>query len=503
MGIEVFLSKNIRDAEAKWISTSKISDYELMEQACDKINERFQKKFDDKKRPVHVFCGKGNNGGDGLGLARRLALSGYQVQAYVVAKREATQNFLTQKQRYETETEQKVRTLQSTKILSDLSGSIVVDALLGSGLNKPLSGLLATLVEHLNRCTASRVSIDMPTGLHDQMPFPKAPFVKAQHLFIIQALRPSLLYASVAQHLGTWELIDLNLPLPHPSSATLPIVQEKKDFACLLSTPRPRFMHKGQAGRVGLIAGKRGMLGAAMLATEACLRSGAGMVFLQVPREVQDSVHAALPEVIVVHDQHNSLFSLCELPLKKIDHIGIGPGIGTAFPTVCGLKDLLNKTEKPMVIDADALNILSEYPELFALLPKNSILTPHEGEFRRWVGNWTNDKEKYELLRKQAAQYQIVVVLKGAFTHIACPDGRVFINTSGHPGMATAGAGDVLTGTILSLLGQGIPSEWAARYGVFLHSTAGERAAQRYGIGLRTRPRARTRTTSPLIPLWP
>ncbi|MCY4418851.1 MAG: NAD(P)H-hydrate dehydratase [Cytophagales bacterium] len=478
-------SEHIRKTEELLVSSGKISPYELMEKACDGITQAFIQRFP-QKIPVHIFCGRANNGGDGLGLARRLHLKNYPISCYIVGGSPQTPESQKQLNTYQLQTQKKLIEITQVQDFPDLpqgQEAILVDALLGSGINRPLSGLLSQCVEYLNTQDKYRVAIDIPSGLHGEEPFPEGLFFHAHHIFFIEACRPSILYPSVASLLGDYTCIDIGLDIDGVSdSGPKLFFQTDKDFSKPL-LKRPRFIHKGTVGRVGLIAGQEGMLGAALLAAEACLRSGIGTLTVQIPCAAKHLLHASLPEALWVYDDHPQFFTRSYLP-KELKAIGVGPGLGTAFPSICGLRQLLRETQTPMVIDADALNILGLYPELWEDIPKGSILSPHEGEFEQCVGKSKTEKDGLDLLLKKSVQHGVVILLKGAYTRIACPDGKIIVNTTGDPAMATAGAGDVLTGIILGLLGQGLSSEWAARYATYLHGKAGEAAAQDKGNGL-------------------
>lgn len=244
---------------------------------------------------------------------------------------------------------------------------------------------------------------------------------------------------------------------------------------------REKDSHKGTYGHALLIAGSTGKTGAALLASEACLRSGVGLLSTHLPKAAMLPLQVYLPEAMISVDKSDDCFS--QVPdLQKFDAIGVGPGLGKATETVAALKQLLKEAEKPLVLDADALNIISENKDLLSALPENTIITPHVKEFERLFGECKDKQQRLELQRVMAQKFKIIIVLKGAGTTIMLPDGRCFVNTTGNPGMATAGSGDVLTGIILSLLAQRYTSEEAAIIGVFMHGKAGDKAAEKLGM---------------------
>ena len=244
---------------------------------------------------------------------------------------------------------------------------------------------------------------------------------------------------------------------------------------------REKDSHKGTYGHALLIAGSTGKTGAALLASEACLRSGVGLLTTHLPKSAMLPLQVYLPEAMISVDESDDCFS--QVPdLQKFDAVGVGPGLGKAAETVAALKKLLKETEKPLVLDADALNIISENKELLSVLPENTIITPHVKEFERLFGECKDKQQRLELQRVMAQKYKIIIVLKGAGTTTMLPDGRCFVNTTGNPGMATAGSGDVLTGIILSLLAQRYTPEEAAIIGVFMHGRAGDKVAEKLGM---------------------
>lgn len=244
---------------------------------------------------------------------------------------------------------------------------------------------------------------------------------------------------------------------------------------------REKDSHKGTYGHALLIAGSTGKTGAALLASEACLRSGVGLLTTHLPKAAMLPLQVYLPEAMISVDESENYFS--QVPdLQKFDAIGVGPGLGKAVETVAALKKLLKETEKPLVLDADALNIISENKELLSVLSENTIITPHVKEFERLFGECKDKQQRVELQRAMAQKFKIIIVLKGAGTTTMIPDGRCFVNTTGNPGMATAGSGDVLTGIILSLLAQRYTPEEAAIIGVFVHGKAGDKAAEKLGM---------------------
>jgi len=243
--------------------------------------------------------------------------------------------------------------------------------------------------------------------------------------------------------------------------------------------PVPKFAHKGSNGLGILIAGSRNMPGAALLSANAAMRSGMGKLIVHAPAVVLDKVLLQLPEVILSYDTHPEYFSTLPAQVNECDALAVGPGLGKNLATQKGVYDLLKNVSYPIILDADGLNILAENREWLALLPQNSILTPHAGEFERLAGKSANRFEKTLLAADFAQKYKIIVILKGHFTTIVLPNGNIYVNLSGNQGMATAGSGDVLTGILLGLLTKGYTPENAAKLGVYIHGLAGDCALEK------------------------
>ncbi len=330
-----------------------------------------------------------------------------------------------------------------------------------------------------SRETTKIIAIDIPSGLmgEDNSENNLENIVKADYTLTFQFPKISFLFAENEPYVGEFEVLPIGL---HPEG----IAKTPSNFHLLeaddiqkLIPKRSRFSHKGTFGHALLIAGSYGKMGAAVLSSKACLRSGVGLLTTHIPRLGYTILQTAVPEAMTSVDQHDSMFT--ELPdLEPFSAIGAGPGLGTKSNSEKALLSLLENAKVPLVLDADALNILSKNKEWLEKLPENSILTPHPGEFKRLAGEAANS---YENIQKQigfSEKYKVIVVLKGAFTSISTPDGKLYFNSTGNPGMATAGSGDVLTGIILSLLAQGIAPKNAAITGVHLHGLAGDLTAK-------------------------
>jgi NAD(P)H-hydrate epimerase len=477
--MKIFSTSQVKLLDEFTTSNEPIASIDLMERAAKCIFKSYIEIID-KQNPVVVFAGPGNNGGDALALARMLLQNGIQVSIMLL-----TENAILSK---DCETNlQKLISINPDCIkigfqellLSKIeANTIIVDGLFGSGLNRPLTGEYAEAVDWMNQSDCVVVSIDIPSGLNgDSNTDFTMPIVKANYTFSLQFPKLAFLMADCALYVGNWTILDIQL---HPSAIantfTTDTYLEKSEIKKILK-PRSKFSHKGTYGHLLLFAGSEGMAGAAVLAAKAAYRSGVGLVTIHSPECNRLIVQTSVPEAIFHADKNQDHIS--ERPnLNKYSHLAIGPGIGTNAETVQMLHDLFSCISNPCVIDADALNIIAENKELIEKIPALSILTPHPKEFERLFGKTQHAIDAVELASVISKKYQLIIVLKGAHTLIALPDGSRYFNSTGNSGMASAGSGDVLTGIIAGLLSQGYSSDEAAILGVYLHGLAGDLALQ-------------------------
>lgn len=473
--MKIFTSAEIHEIDAATIRLEPITPAGLMERAATTLFQRI-KDIVATDRKINVFAGTGNNGGDGLVLARLMHEDGYVVRVFVVETGAAhSSEFRLNAERLE----------RSGLVAAVISGpeqfpsvgrdEIIIDAIFGTGLRKPPAGAAAGVIRKINSTGAFVISVDVPSGLfcEDNAGADRESIVKASKTFTFQFPKLSFMFPGNGCFTGEWEVLDIGLHADTISSMATPYHYVLRETVRPMLKERNKFDHKGVFGHALLIAGSYGKAGAATLSAGAALRTGAGLVTVHTPSSAVLALQAALPEAMVSPDRGTG--NVTVLPdLEKYDAIGAGPGLGTDPDTADVLKELLQKASVPLVLDADALNILAENRDWLEMLPPQTVLTPHPGEFRRLTGTDCTD---FRLLKEQmafAVKYRCVVVLKGAHSSVALPDGRVFFNSTGNPGMATGGSGDVLTGMITSLLAQGYEPENAAITGVYLHGLAGD-----------------------------
>jgi NAD(P)H-hydrate epimerase len=469
----------IREADAYTIAHEPVASIDLMERAARQCSQWLLEHLR-KEMPVMIFCGTGNNGGDGLAVARRLSENGFKVSVYILRLgSQASPDFLTNLSRLEALSVD-YKDITSVEDFPEIPRSgYIVDALFGTGLTRKLEGLSAELVAYLNHSGAIIVSIDVPSGLFVDTSLKAVSGIAVQADYTLSFLPPKLCFMMSENdiYVGEWHVFDIGL---HPEYLrqveTKYFYITREDVSSWLRRRR-RFQHKGDFGHGLLIAGSEGKAGAAIMAASACVHSGVGLLTVYAPGKVGDALQLNVNEAMVSFDEHASFIT--NLPsLDPYEAIGIGPGLGLHQQTQNALKLLIQNYRGPMVMDADALNILSDNKTWYSFLSPYTILTPHPGEFERLVGKADNDFERLKQAKDFALKYNIFLVLKGGVTVTINPLGQCYFNSTGNPGMATGGSGDVLTGIILSLLAQGYNPGQAAVMGVFLHGLAGDLAAE-------------------------
>ena len=481
--MKLFTCKQIAEIDQLTMKLEPISSIDLMERASAQVADWIIQDVGNTQ-PVYFFAGPGNNGGDALAVARMLAWAGLKCTVFLSTfghelKGDPAINW----KRLETQNKVSLERINSEGDIPEIPSEVlIIDGLFGSGLNKPLDQLAQKIVRAINQSGAIVISIDIPSGLfgEDNSLNNLPTVVRASETLTFQFPKLSFLFPENDPIVGNWTVLPIGL---HPEA----IDQTESNFNFLtkesisgIIIKRTKFSHKGTYGHALLIAGSYGKMGASVLASKACLRSGVGLLTSHIPKFGYEIIQNSVPEAMTSIDSSETAFS--EVPdLSSFSAIGIGPGLSKKQETQLALKTLLQTKPPKLVLDADALNILAENRDWYKLMPENAILTPHPREFERLTGSSANSFERLQLQLQFSAKYQVVVVLKGAHSCITFPDGRVFFNSTGNPGMATAGSGDVLTGIILGLLAQNYTPEDAALIGVYLHGLAGDLAAEKWG----------------------
>ncbi|MDE5570918.1 MAG: NAD(P)H-hydrate dehydratase [Prevotella sp.] len=482
--MKIFTNNQLHELDKFTIEHEPIASIDLMERAARTLTRAITDVWS-SSTPVVVFAGPGNNGGDGLAVARMLAEQGYQVSAYLFnISGHLSPDCATNKKRLEDckRIHKYVEVIQEfdPPVLED--NMLVIDALFGSGLNKPLAGGFSSLVKYINASSAQVVSLDVPSGLmtEDNTYNVWANIIRATRTLTLQQPKLAFLFAENQQFVGHLQVLDIRLSQEgiNKTDAQYTIVEEADVRSRLL--PRDSFAHKGQMGSALLIAGSYGMAGAAVLAAKACLRAGAGKVTVNTPKRNVSILQISVPEAIVQTGSEETIFAEA-VDTEAYQALGVGSGLGQSEQTAIALITQLRRTQCPIVTDADALNILANHRAWMQQLPKGIILTPHPKEFDRLEGHSADSYERLTKARNLAERLQGHVIVKGHYTAICMPDGHILFNPTGNAGMATAGSGDVLTGIITGLLARGYKQEDACVVGVYLHGLAGDLAASDLG----------------------
>ncbi len=483
--LNLLTSDQIRQADEYTIRQRPIKSIDLMEKASLAFTEAFIKNYPDNKKNICVYCGTGNNGGDGLAIARLLAKSGYRVQARVARFSGKSSD----------EFEGNLARLMSVGVLidefrkvaeiTDEKADIIIDALIGSGLNKALEGEWLTLVEWLNSLGKPVVSVDIPTGFKSEGPVSQHDVtIKSDLTISFQRPKINFLLPESALCIKRFEVVDIGLDEEFIESIDSPYrLLTDKDVSVRLKHRNP-FSHKGTYGHALIIAGALQTMGAALLCSEACLNSGAGLTTACIPEEGLNALNIRTPEVMAALRYANVLPA--DLDWDKYKSIAIGPGLGTSVESKEILAATLSNFKHPIVIDADAINLISLNPELIFYVPKSSVFTPHIKEFDRLFDAHTTWWDRLQTGMSKSVEYQCVIVLKNRYTIIFTPDGKCTFNPTGTPAMASGGMGDVLTGMIASFMAQGCKPEDAAILAVYLHGKAGEELVAKAGVAIVT-----------------
>ena len=474
--MKLLTAAQIREWDQYTIAHEPKSPLQLMERAASACVAWLASKGWEK-RHFHIFCGKGNNGGDGLAIARMLSERGINVTVFILELEKTGSPLFQENFQQLNGSNVKVHFITSEALFPIIEPqSIIIDALFGTGLHQPLEGLSETLVHHINRIGAAVVSIDLPSGMFADASSKNQTVVRAQYTLTFQVPKQSFMLAENSERLGKVLLLDICLSADFYHQAVVQFNTVESDQIKTLFRYRDPASHKGHFGHALLIGGSYGKIGAMVLATAACMRSGCGLATAYIPTCGYAVMQTVVPEAMVHTGKGIEQLDSIEIEFDKYAAIGIGPGMGTAEITQAGLLHFLEFSKQKMVLDADALNIISNNKEIISRLPHHTILTPHPKEFDRLFGDQQNEWERIQTAMMQAKALQMIIILKGHRSLIALPDGRGYFNQTGNAGLAKGGSGDVLTGMITAFLAQGYTQEQAALLGVYLHGLAADEA---------------------------
>ena len=483
--MKLFTTEDIRAIERDSITADGITARTLIERVANAAATEIAARWRPTKRTI-VFAGPGNNGADALATAIRLIERGFKPIIYLfniggnsiknecIQYRNAFRNNLP-----DTEFHEIINAFNTPELGP---ADLVIDGLFGSGLREPLTGGFMALVRYINESGAQVVSLDIPSGMFADWDkqSPSRDIIKAKLTLAVQFPRTAFFFPERAELVGQWKILDIGLSqdAAERTKSTFHLV-EAAEVRNLLRQ-RPKFCSKKDFGSALIIAGRFGMCGAATLACKGALRSGAGKVTLFAPQCAFQIAQTAVPEAMFDADDNKIMLSQIQ-PTHTHNAFGIGPGIGTADTTIAAVGAFLKTAKSSLVIDADALNCIAKRPELLNHLPLLTILTPHAGEFDRLFGEHQSQEDRVKKALEIAKYYNILIILKGHYTTLIRPDGKVYINSTGTPAMATPGSGDVLTGILTSFIAQGYKPEVSAILATYIHGRAGEMAAEVHG----------------------
>ncbi|WP_405396121.1 NAD(P)H-hydrate dehydratase [Maribacter sp. Asnod2-G09] len=480
--MKLYSAKQIYKADQISIKKEEIGSNELMERAALQLFNWMHLRMQGAPVRIHLFCGIGNNGGDGIALARHLVDHGYNVEVYVINYSEKrSKDFLINLDRLK---DRKVwpHFMNCDDELPEIGREdIIVDGIFGIGLNRTPDAWVTKVIQYLNNSQAFILSIDIPSGLFtDKGPEDFEAIIKSNFVLSFQTPKLVFFLPETGKYIEQWEVLDIGLDPEYLRVTETDYKLIGKNEVLTMYKPREKYGHKGTYGHSLIIGGSYGKMGSVCLSSKAALYSGSGLVTSYVPRIGYNILQTSLPEIMVLTDANENELTDIKIEIEPTV-IGVGIGIGTSEATVKALSSFLKSNKLPLVLDADALNILSKNKDLLTELPENSILTPHPKELERLIGKWKDDFDKLSKVKKFSKKYKCIVVIKGAHT-IIVQNGKGYVNTTGNPGMATAGSGDVLTGVITGLRAQGYAALDAAIFGVYLHGKAGDIAVESTGF---------------------
>ncbi|WP_086477291.1 NAD(P)H-hydrate dehydratase [Arenibacter amylolyticus] len=479
--MKIYNAREIYEADKITLERQRITAEELMERAAIQIFNWMHNNLQAAKSPIHIFCGIGNNGGDGLVVARYLIQHGYSVFVYIINFSEhRSKEFLVNLDRLK-ELNVAPKYLEENSPLPRLEkDAIVVDAIFGIGLSREVAPWILKVFQVINESSAFVLSVDIPSGVFMDQKVPKADeAIKSDLLLSFQVPKLIFFLPDTGAFISRWELLDIGLDQEYLKGVVSKYQLVDASEAVSLYRPREKFSHKGTYGHSVIVGGSYGKIGAVLLAAKGCLKSGSGLVTAFVPKCGYIPLQSGFPELMVLTDDNEEQITDIKINFKP-SVIGIGVGLGTDARTLRAFSQFLASNTAPLVIDADGLNLMAKDPSLLGLLPSQTVLTPHPKELERLLGKWKNDFDKLNKTKAFSKKYDCIVVIKGAHTTTVYKD-RGYVNATGNPGMATAGSGDVLTGIVTGLIAQGYPPLEATILGVYLHGKAADIAVAQCG----------------------
>lgn len=476
--MKIFTAEKIKEADEFTIKNEPVSSISLMERAAAKCTDWILQNCKNHMK-FAVFCGNGNNGGDGFAIARTLYQKGCNVDVFIDFSNEIfSDDAQINHKRLKEFSGISVFNFKDVDSIEFDHETVIIDALFGTGLSRKLDGIYVEIIEKLNKLNQVKISVDVPSGLFsDKISGEAQAIFKADYTLTFQFWKRSFLHPETGKFTGKVVIldIDLNKEYIEKTDSDYFVIDDK--MITEIFQPRNDFAHKGTYGKATIVAGSYGKMGAAVLSTKSALKTGSGLTFTVSPNCGYDILQTVCPEAMFISGGEKYVDNI---EIQKDSVYGIGPGLGTESQTEQALLQFLKKSENSLMLDADALNIISKSQDHINAVPKNSVITPHPKEFERLFGSTENSFERLELARKKANELQIYIVLKDHHTQIITPEGRVFYNITGNAGLAKGGSGDILTGIITSLLAQKYSQKNACILGVWLHGKAADFAAEKF-----------------------
>ncbi len=480
--MKIFSKDQIYEGDKLTAERQNITSTDLMERAATQIFNWMHMRMQGAQVPIHIFCGIGNNGGDGLVLGRHLITHGYNVKTYIVnCSDKRSKDFLINYDRIKNVTKDWPTLLSCTEDFPEIhQDDIIVDAVFGIGLNRPIDDWVKALFMHFKSTKAFTLSIDIPSGLNtERVPKDEDAVVWAGYTLSFAAPKLVFFLPETAKYTVQWEVLDIGLDQEFLYTTETEVDLIGKHDVLPMYIPRDKFSHKGQFGHALIIGGSYGKIGAVILASRAALSAGAGLISAYVPKCGYTTLQSSFPEAMVITDVNEKLISKINFKIEPTV-IGFGVGAGTNTKTIQAFESFLKINKAPLVIDADGINILSKKKALLKLLPETTVLTPHPKELERLIGKWKDDFDKLKKVKIFSKKHDVIIVIKGANTITVFQD-KLYVNTTGNPGLATAGSGDVLTGIITGLISQGYNPLIATIFGVYLHGKSADIAVEHLG----------------------
>ncbi|UPQ75933.1 NAD(P)H-hydrate dehydratase [Chryseobacterium nepalense] len=475
--MKIFTAEQIRDCDQYTIKNEPVSSVQLMERAAESCVEWISENCNHHRNFV-VFCGSGNNGGDGFAIARMLYQKGFDIDVFTHTKAKFSSDAQENFRHIKEISGITVREFKEVFNYRFDSRTVIIDALFGTGLSRSLDGDMKNLVEFLNQKKNIKISIDLPSGLlADAVSDSDSVVFMADYTLSFQFWKKSFLHAETGKFAGRVQVLDIHLSQDYIDETETEDFVIDDEIIKTIFKIRSEFSHKGTYGKVNIIAGSYGKMGAAVLSTRSALKTGAGLTFTLAPKCGYEILQTSDPEAMFIEGGKDCIESF---DVDETAVCGIGPGIGTHEKTATSLLKFLKSYSKPLILDADALNIIAQDPASLNLIPKKSIITPHPKEFERLFGKTKNSFERTELAKSKSRELQIYIVLKDHHTQIVTPEGKVFYNITGNSGLAKGGSGDILTGIITSFLAQQYTEQEAAVLGVWFHGKAAEFASEKH-----------------------